>query len=59
MPKAIRNQYHKHLNYEKLMEAHLKSRKGKGMHRAALYVQDTMKHCRRIWGEYYVKEKKD
>ena len=28
--------------------------KGKGMHRAALYVQDTMKHCQRIWGEYYI-----
>lgn len=139
MPKTIRNQYHKYLNYEKLMEAHLKSRKGKGyrkeiiefnlkqeeyimwlnealknkdyrhggyttfyvtepkvrkieksryidrivhrwvvdnflepafvpqfiptsyaclkgkgMHRAAIYVQDTMKHCRRIWGEYYI-----
>ena len=139
MPKAIRNQYHKYLNYEKLMEAHLKSRKGKGyrkeiiefnlkqeeyimwlneglkhktyrhggyttfyvtepkvrkieksryidrivhrwvvdnflepafvpqfiptsyaclkgkgMHRVAIYVQDTMKHCRRIWGEYYI-----
>lgn len=28
--------------------------KGKGMHRAAIYVQDTMKHCKRIWGEYYI-----
>ena len=30
MPKTIRNQFEKHLNYEKLMEAHIKSRKGKG-----------------------------
>ena len=28
--------------------------KKKGMHRACLYVQDTMKHCKRIWGEYYI-----
>jgi len=139
MPKTIRNKYYKKLSYEKLMEAHIKSRKGKsirketilfnlkqeeyimwlyeqlknktykhggytefyvtepklrkieksryidrivhrwvvdnflepafvpqfiptsyaclkekGMHRAALYVQSTMKHCKRIWGEYYI-----
>ena len=139
MPKTIRNKYYKKLSYEKLMEAHIKSRKGKsirketilfnlkqeeyimwlyeqlknktykhggytefyvtepklrkieksryidrivhrwvvdnflepafvpqfiptsyaclkekGMHRAALYVQNTMKHCKRIWGEYYI-----
>ena len=30
MQKTIRNQYNKHLSYERLMEAHLKSRKGKG-----------------------------
>ena len=30
MPKTIRNQFNKHLTYEKLMEAHIKSRKGKG-----------------------------
>lgn len=24
------------------------------MHRAAIYVQDTMKHCKRIWGDYYI-----
>lgn len=28
--------------------------KGKGMHRAALYVQEKMKHCKKIWGEYYI-----
>lgn len=28
--------------------------KGKGMHRAAIYVQNTMKHCKRIWEEYYI-----
>ncbi len=139
MPKTIRNQYKKKLSYEKLMEAHMKSRKGKGyrkeiiefnlkqeeyimwlqealknktyqhggytefyvtepkvrkieksryldrivhrwvvdnflepafvpqfiptsyaclkgkgMHRAAIYVQDSMKHCKRIWEEYYI-----
>ena len=139
MPKTIRNQFSKYLTYEKLMEAHLKSRKGKGyrkeiiefnlkqeeyimwlqeqlqtkkykhggyttfyvtepkirkiersryidrivhrwivdnflepafvpqfvstsfaclknkgMHKACKYVQDTMKHCKRIWGEYYI-----
>ncbi len=30
MPKTIRNSYYKYLTYEKLLEAHLKSRKGKG-----------------------------
>ena len=139
MPKTIRNKYYKYLTYEKLMEAHIKSRKGKGlrkeiilfnlkqeeyilwlleelrnktykhggytsfyvtepkvrkieksryldrivhrwlvdnflapafvpqfiqnsyaclkqrgMHRAAIYVQDSMKHCIRIWNEYYI-----
>ena len=24
------------------------------MHRACLYVQKTMQHCTRIWGEYYI-----
>ena len=28
--------------------------KGKGMHKAAIYVQKTMQHCKRIWGEYYI-----
>ena len=28
--------------------------KGKGMHRAAIYVQNTMKHCKRKWDEYYI-----
>ena len=28
--------------------------KNKGMHKAALYVQNTMKHCKHIWGEYYI-----
>ena len=139
MPKTIRNKYYKYLTYDKLMEAHIKSRKGKGlrkeiiifnlkqeeyilwlleelknktykhggytsfyvtepkvrkieksryldrivhrwlvdnflvpafvpqfipnsyaclkqkgMHRAAIYVQDSMKHCKRIWNEYYI-----
>lgn len=30
MPKTIRNKYYEYLTYEKLMEAHIKSRKGKG-----------------------------
>ena len=30
MPKTIRNKYYKYLTYEKLIEAHKKSRKGKG-----------------------------
>ena len=30
MPKTLRNKYYKYLTYEKLMEAHIKSRKGKG-----------------------------
>ena len=30
MPKTIRNEFEKHLTYEKLMEAHKKSKKGKG-----------------------------
>ena len=28
--------------------------KGKGMHNACLYVQKMMKHCKRIWNNYYV-----
>ena len=28
--------------------------KNKGMHRATLRVQKDMKHCKRIWGEYYI-----
>ena len=28
--------------------------KNRGMHKAAIYVQNTMKHCSRIWGEYYI-----
>lgn len=139
MPKTIKNEFEKNLTYEKLMEAHKKSRKGKGyrkeiiefnlkqeeyimwlleqlktqkykhggyavfyvtepklrkieksryidrivhrwvvdnflepnfvpqfintsfaclkekgMHRACLYVQKTMKHCKKIWGNYYI-----
>ena len=26
----------------------------RGMHRACLYVQKTMKHCKRIWENYYI-----
>lgn len=28
--------------------------KTKGMHNAVLNVQNAMKHCKRIWGEYYI-----
>ena len=28
--------------------------KGKGMHKACLDVQKTMKYCQRIWGDYYI-----
>ncbi len=28
--------------------------KEKGMHRACKYVQNIMKHCKRIWGNYYI-----
>ena len=28
--------------------------KNKGMHKACLYVQNTMRHCKKIWGEYYI-----
>lgn len=28
--------------------------KNKGMHKACQYVQESMKHCKRIWGEYYI-----
>ena len=28
--------------------------KERGMHRAALYVKDTMKHCKIKWDEYYI-----
>ena len=26
----------------------------KGMHKACLDVQNTMKHCKRVWGNYYI-----
>lgn len=26
----------------------------KGMHKACLDLQTTMKHCKRIWGNYYI-----
>lgn len=28
--------------------------KNKGMHKACFYVQNSMKHCKRIWNEYYI-----
>ena len=28
--------------------------KGKGMHKATIYVKNTMKHCKIIWDEYYI-----
>lgn len=28
--------------------------KNRGMHKSAIYVQQTMKHCKRIWNEYYI-----
>ena len=28
--------------------------KNRGMHKACIYVQETMKHCKRIWDEYYI-----
>ena len=28
--------------------------KGRGMHKSALYVQKTMKHCKQKWGNYYI-----
>ena len=31
MPKTLRNKYYKYLTFEKLMEAHKKARKGKGL----------------------------
>ena len=37
MPKTIRNKYYKYLTYEKLMEAHIKSRKGKGLRKEIIF----------------------
>lgn len=28
--------------------------KDKGMHKACFYVQNSMKHCKRVWNEYYI-----
>ena len=28
--------------------------KNRGMHKSCLYVQNTMKHCKRIWNNYYI-----
>ena len=38
MPKTIRNKYYKALSYEKLMEAHLKARKGKGYRKEIIEI---------------------
>ena len=40
MPKTIRNKYYKALSYEKLMEAHLKARKGKGYRKEIIYIKN-------------------
>lgn len=33
---------------------HMLAIKGKGMHNAAIDIQKSMKHCKRIWNEYYI-----
>ena len=38
MPKTIRNKYYEYLTYEKLMEAHIKSRKGKGNRKVKIHI---------------------
>ena len=62
MPNTIRNEYDKKLTYKSLMEAHFKSRKGKGyntsfaclknrgMHRSAQYVQQVMRKAKEKFG---------
>ena len=50
MPKTLRNEYDKKLTYEKLMEAHIKSRKGKG------YRQEIIKFNLKQ-EEYYMRKK--
>ena len=72
MPRTIRNSFDKHLSYEKLMEAHLKSRKGKGCRKEIilfnlkqeeyimwLYEQlKTMKYKHGGYTKFYVTEPK-
>lgn len=37
MPKIVRNKFYENLIYEKLLEAHIKSRKGKGYRKEIIY----------------------
>ena len=47
MPKTIKNQYYKFLTYEKLMEAHRKSKKGKGYRKEI--IEFNLKQEEYIW----------
>ena len=72
MPKTLRNKYYKYLTYEKLMEAHIKSRKGKGYRKEIInfnlkqeeyimYLLDKLKEKTYKHGGYqifYIKEPK-
>ena len=72
MPKTIRNEFNKHLSYEKIMEAHKKSKKGKGYKKEVIqfnlkqeeyiqYIYEALKKKTYKHGGYtsfYVKEPK-
>ena len=70
MPRTIRNEFDKKVNYESLMKAHKLSRRGKGYRKETIlfnlkqeeYIMwlyerlktGTYKHLERIWEEYYI-----
>lgn len=72
MPKTIKNEFNKHLSYEKIMEAHKKSRRGKGYRKEVIqfnfkqeeyiqYLYETLKNKTYKHGGYtsfYVSEPK-
>ena len=72
MPKTIKNKYDKYLTYEKLLEAHIKSRKGKGYRKEVIefnlkqeeytmWLYEELKEMKYKHGGYtifYVKEPK-
>ena len=71
MPKTLRNKYYENLCFEKLMEAHKKARKGKGLRKEIIqfnlkqeeyifYLLDVLEkktYRHREYTTFYIKEK--
>ena len=52
MPRTIRNEYYKKLNYENLMKAHLESRKGKGLRKEIILFNMKQEEYMQIANKY-------